>query len=198
MKNNFLRILTVLVYFTSFSFFSMVSTQAIQCGTSETPFLKNTNSDYAGNTSGWTGSINISINVIVEGCTSVNKGNKVLKKTSITTTPTVNATSNNPVESVSTSYSKPITRSIKQDCAISNGSLVYNKSLISAIKKSDPKTVMSCVLYTTSMVAKVSVKAKSVGVKDIKIGGGNKGSYSFSTTLTTLVAPTGDIYTSLI
>lgn len=169
---------------------------AASCKSPSVAFSKATNAVYT-NVSTWSGSLSISMNVGISACAGTQKGRSAVLSGSISVTPVIGASSNNPVESVKTSASRPITRSSFADCVFTQGELFISPSVVEAARNADPKQLMTCMVFTSTTTARVDISTKTVSIPKVKIGGGQKASYPYALIVTTIVAPNGQVLSTV-
>jgi hypothetical protein len=174
------------------SLIGVESASAITCKSPAVLISKATTANYT-NASSWAGSLSISMNIGVSACAGSANGKSAITAGSISVTPVIGASSNNPVESVKTSSTRPITRSSFSDCVMSQGGLFISPAVVEAARNSDPKLLMTCMVFTSTTTARVDISTKSVSLPKVKIGGGQKASYPYALIVTTVVAPNGQI-----
>jgi hypothetical protein len=76
---------------------------------------------------------------------------------------------------------------------MSQGGLFISPAVVEAARNSDPKLLMTCMVFTSTTTARVDISTKSVSLPKVKIGGGQKASYPYALIVTTVVAPNGQI-----
>ena len=187
----------VLAVFTTNLLITDTSTAAT-CKSPLVAISKTTQATYT-NVSSWSGSLSIAMNVVVNACSGVKNSRSSVLSGSISVTPVIGASTNNPLESIKTSATNPRTRSTFSDCVIAQGGLFISPSVVAAARNADPKQIMSCMVFTSTTTARVDISTKAVTLPKVKvkIGEGQKASYPYALIVTTIVAPNGEILSTV-
>ena len=171
---------------------------AASCKSPSVAISKATQATYT-NVSSWGGSLSIAMTVEVNACAGIKNSRSSVLSGSISVTPVIGASTNNPLESIKTSATKPSTRSSFSDCVMAQGGLFISPSVVAAARNADPKQIMSCMVFTSTTTARVDISTKAVTLPKVKvkIGEGKKASYPYALVVTTIIAPNGEILSTV-